>query len=446
MGAGRFGLLKATILAFAISMFVGTGAASAVITPTSNPDALGDALDNTGSPSAVTGAALQELPPNGDPTAVSSTGLALFPLDGPDYTVLSTGDSTAANDPDDSESTSSDNGSNPSDAGAGVYDLVTLRVDLDVPADVNCLTLDYRFLTEEFDEFVGSDFNDAFLAELDASTFNLQDDGSVVAPNNFAAGPDGDVTTVKESSTSADNSFGTTYDGATAILRATTPITEGAHSIFLSIYDVSDAIFDSTAFVDNLRLRSVPEQDCVVGSADTPQEDATCDGKQPTVFTINGVAKGTEGDDVILGSNGSDVIQGGGGNDTICSLDGPDLVRGQGGADFIVGGKGRDDLRGNGGNDVIKGSRGRDVVSGHAGEDRLSGRKGNDKVYGGKANDDLLGNAGDDRLYGRKGMDFLKGGRGADNLRGGSGTDNCVGNEGTDVKSGCEGRLPGGST
>ena len=230
-------LLWPAVMAFVLTMFIGVGSAAAVITPTQSANALAGALDRNG---GVTGAALTEVPPNGNPTAVSDSDLALFPLDGPSYAVLSTGDATAAGDPDNSESTSSDNGSNPSNAGPGVYDQATLRVDFTVPAEANCLTFDYRFLTEEFDEFVGSDFNDAFLAELDASSFILEDDGSVVAPNNFAAGPDVDVTTVKESSTSADNSFGTTYDGATAILRATTPISEGAHSVFLTVYDAAE--------------------------------------------------------------------------------------------------------------------------------------------------------------------------------------------------------------
>ncbi len=428
-------LLWPAVMAFVLTMFIGVGSAAAVITPTQSANALAGALDRNG---GVTGAALTEVPPNGNPTAVSDSDLALFPLDGPSYAVLSTGDATAAGDPDNSESTSSDNGSNPSNAGPGVYDQATLRVDFTVPAEANCLTFEYRFLTEEFDEYVGSEFNDGFLAELDDSNFILQDDGAVVAPNNFATGPDGDVTTVKEASTSADNALGTTYDGATAILRATTPVEPGPHSMYLSIYDVSDAVYDSTVFVDNMRLRQVPADKCKLGSADTPNEAKTCMGKEPTVFAGKGVATGTPGDDVILGTSGGDVIRGRGGNDTICALAGRDVVRGQGGADKIIGNKGRDDLRGNGGNDVIKGSRGLDVLSGQSGDDRVSGGKGNDRVYGGKDDDEVFGNAGDDRLYGRRGLDFLKGGDGDDNLRGGPDTDTCLGNDGADLKSGCE--------
>ena len=41
-----------------------------------------------------------------------------------------------------------------------------------------------------------------------------------------------------------------------------TPITPGAHTIFLSIFDQGDKIFDSAAFVDNLRFINEPPDTC----------------------------------------------------------------------------------------------------------------------------------------------------------------------------------------
>ncbi len=201
---------------------------------------------------------------------------------------------------------------------------MTLRVDLDVPAGSNCMTVDYRFLTEEFDEYVGSDFNDGFIAELAATNFLVKADGSVEAPRNFAIGPDGGITTVNNAGTSADNAFGTTYDGATPVLRATTPVDPGAQEVYFSIFDASDSIYDSTVFLDNLRLRSVPADRCKVGSAGTPNEAQLCQGREPTIFASNGVANGTKGDDVILGTPGPEVIRARGGDDIVCAGGGPD--------------------------------------------------------------------------------------------------------------------------
>ncbi|HKJ36680.1 MAG TPA: choice-of-anchor L domain-containing protein [Solirubrobacterales bacterium] len=431
-------LLKAGALTFVAALFFATGSASAGITPTSNGEALTDAIDD-GLGDAVVNSTLLQEPPNGNPAAVSDSELALMPFKGGTYTMLSSGDTTAADDPDNSEALSNDNGGSGGAHGGDVFDLVTLRVDLDVPDDVNCLTIDYRFLTEEFDEFVGSDFNDAFLAELDNSSFVVQGDGSVLAPQNFAVGPDGAVTTVNTAGTSADNALGTTYDGATPVLRATTPITPGEHSVFLSTYDASDAIYDSTAFVDNMRLRNVDPENCVAGAANNPIEDRLCQGEEPTVFAVNGFATGTKKDDVILGTGGSEVIRGRGGDDTICAAGGNDKVRGNQGDDTIVGNKGGDDLRGNLGDDTIRGSRGNDTISGQNGKDVAFGGRGRDTVNGGKLADKLVGNAGSDVVRGRSGDDLLRGGKNSDRLRGGTGTDKCrTGRGNNESVKGCE--------
>ena len=46
---------------------------------------------------------------------------------------------------------------------------------------------------------------------------------------------------------------GTTFDGATRLLRASTKITPGRHRLYLSIFDQGDRIYDSAVFLDNLR-------------------------------------------------------------------------------------------------------------------------------------------------------------------------------------------------
>ena len=388
----------------------------------------------------MTGAQLTKVPPNGNPVATSDTPLALFPLAGDDYGIISTGDATAADAPNDSDNTSTDNGGNGGDHGSVANDLVTLRVDLDVPADTNCLTIDYRFLSEEFPEYIGSQYNDAFLAELDANDFQVSGSGTLTAPSNFAFGPDGNVTTINASGTSADNALGTTYDGATPVLRATTPITPGAHSVYLSIYDASDHVYDSSAFIDNLRLRTTKPSNCKRGAAPGGKENGTCQGKAPNVIASGGVATGTKGKDVILGSGVSDVIRGKGGDDIICGGGGDDEIRANAGDDSVVGNSGDDTVYGNGGDDIIKGLRDRDELHGQSGDDRLQGGRNDDVLLGGNGDDRLSGNRDDDVLRGRKGDDNLQGNKDMDKLGGGQGKDECRGGEGKDQKHGCESR------
>jgi hypothetical protein len=151
------------------------------------------------------------------------------------------------------------------------YDVTILRIDLNVPVGANCMVgLDFRFYSEEFPEYVGSAYNDAFIAELDSSTWSTS--GSTIsAPRNFAFDPSGNPISVNAAgvtSMSAANAGGTTFDGATPLLRAATPITPGAHRLYLSIFDQGDHVFDSAVLIDGLRFGVVtdPETQCKPGA------------------------------------------------------------------------------------------------------------------------------------------------------------------------------------
>ena len=159
-----------------------------------------------------------------------------------------------------------------------LFDLVTLKVDVNVPSGANCLRVDFRFLSDEFPEFVGSQVNDGFVAELDSSTFTVNPDQTISAPNNFAFDAQGRVVSVNTAGSSETNAAGTTYDGATPLLTASTPITPGAHSIYFSIFDQGDAIYDSVAFIDRLVFVTVPASQCAAGSSVDTDNDGIPDG------------------------------------------------------------------------------------------------------------------------------------------------------------------------
>jgi hypothetical protein len=246
------GLLAATLLA--------SGAGAAITPTTAAPDV---AAAITSDPSYVTGASFETIPPAGTADAVSTTPLAGFPRNGSSYAILSTGDATAAanpnaNNPDDpgpdDDQSAADGGGNV--RGDSDFDVTILKIDLNVPADASCLSIDFRFLSEEYPEYVGQKFNDAFIAELDQSTWTTSG-SNINAPANFAFAPGNvpiSVNATGSSSVSPGNAAGTTYDAATALLSASTPVTAGPHSLYLSIFDQGDDILDSAVFVDNLVL------------------------------------------------------------------------------------------------------------------------------------------------------------------------------------------------
>jgi hypothetical protein len=143
-----------------------------------------------------------------------------------------------------------------------------MKVDLSVPVDANCVTVEFRFLSEEFPEFIGTEFNDAFIAELDTTSWTTSG-SNITAPDNFAFDPSGNVISINAAgvtSVEADEADGTTYDGATPILAASTPITAGAHSLYLSIFDQGDHFYDSAVFVDNLTLSEAAPGACITGA------------------------------------------------------------------------------------------------------------------------------------------------------------------------------------
>jgi uncharacterized repeat protein (TIGR01451 family) len=217
----------------------------------------------------VTGASFMSVPPSGTPNAIADSGSALagFPTGGGTYAILTSGNANLADDLNDADNSGANLG------GANVrgntdFDVTTLKIDLDVPAGKNCLTFDFRFLSEEFPEYVGTKYNDAFIAELDASTWSTSG-STITAPSNFAFDATNNVISINAAgaaSMSEAQASGTTYDGATPLLSASTPITAGAHSLYLSIFDQGDRIYDSAVFVDGLVLGTTAAGGCKAGA------------------------------------------------------------------------------------------------------------------------------------------------------------------------------------
>ena len=217
-----------------------------------------------------------------DPAAVSDSSLTGFPTSGSSYAVLSSGNANFADDPNSAGSTGQSSGGGDGGHGGSFHDVITLRVNVNVPANANCLSVDFRFLSEEFPEYVGSSVNDGFVAELDTSDFAVDpsaQNNKIAAPHNFAFDGQGEVISINTTGStqmSATEAGGTTYDGATPLLRASTPVTAGTHALYFSVFDQGDSVFDSAAFIDNLRVFSVPSGSCNSGATtDTTPPDTT---------------------------------------------------------------------------------------------------------------------------------------------------------------------------
>jgi hypothetical protein len=199
------------------------------------------------------------------PTAVSDTPIGGFPTEGGAYGIFTTGNAAYADDANVAANTGASWGTTNPAMGATVYDWNTYRFDL-AAATAGCLAFDFKFYSDEFPEFIGSQFNDAFIAQLGSAAVTVDPTtGAINAPGNFAAGA-GDMISVNESGPSATSeaqAFGTTYDGATALLTARVPVTPGAaNSLFLTLFDQGDSAYDSAVFLDNIRYETIDPKKC----------------------------------------------------------------------------------------------------------------------------------------------------------------------------------------
>jgi len=227
-------------------------------------------LQNLGSARFVT------VPPDHDPVAISTTKLDGFPRGAPvaggrgrAFAILSTGCTALASLPNNSPDAGCEDGGI---LYRGARDVTVLRIRVNVPKNANCLSFRFRFLSEEYPEFVGSEYNDAFLAELDKTNWNAASNTSptISAPNDFATTSDGKLISVNSTGiahVSPANAKGTTYDAATPVLRASKRVRPGSHYLYLTIFDQGDRIYDSSVFIDHLTVNS--RHPCTSGLAKT---------------------------------------------------------------------------------------------------------------------------------------------------------------------------------
>jgi hypothetical protein len=261
---------RIALLALGLASLLVPTSASATVTPSRSAPAVVDAMSDGGG--IVSSAFTEITPPNptaptqGEPVGISNAGLSNFPLEPPTFPILSTGDARTA-DPASTPVSGDNNGTSSNPDRANAFDITTLRVNVNVPADATCITFGFRFFT---DEGINAPYNDGFIAELDANNWTINPDtDAIIAPNNFAFDTTGQVISVHSEGATAlspQAAANTGYTNGTAELAAARSVTPGAHSVYFTVFDQGDQIVDSAVFLDHFALLAVPPDDCRPGA------------------------------------------------------------------------------------------------------------------------------------------------------------------------------------
>ena len=266
---GSFAVVAAALL---LCGLLGAAApALGAVSSSKDPLALSHALADH--PAFVVGAGFDALPPAGLSAAVSTDQLAGFwtSTETPDFAILSTGDAAKivpATDPAQFARASDDLGGT-SLRGGQEHDVTILRIELQAPHGANCLSFDYRFLSEEFSpgEPTSAPFDDAFIAELDASTWTAFG-GKIEAPLSFARTPADTPVTARNAALfmTAEGALGTAFDRATPIWQAVADVRSGErHTLYLTVLDGIDSERDSAVLIDRLAFGTREDGACALG-------------------------------------------------------------------------------------------------------------------------------------------------------------------------------------
>jgi cysteine-rich repeat protein len=258
-------------------------AAQRVITPTGS----------VGSPTAEELAAAIDLDPSllveasvvGPP---ASTGVfpglgVIAPRRGPTFSLLSTGlAGTSAPEPGFDFFPVGEDG-----------DFVVLRLFLQIPESANRISFDFDFLSAEYPDFIGSEFNDTFIAVLtdsDGERFiaaaSVNSSFFTPAFDSVAGGTGFDIFTPDPSDVDTEFPGGLPDAGVTGFQRVTAAVRPGeVVRLEFAIGDLGDGILDSAIIIDNLAVSGLevldPNPDLLDGPEVSSDPDVLATGGRP---------------------------------------------------------------------------------------------------------------------------------------------------------------------
>ena len=139
-----------------------------------------------------------------------------------------------------------------------LYDQSVLEIEFEVPSDKDQVFFSYVFGSEEYNEFVGSNFEDVFgffVNGTNVATVDDPTDGTQpVTINSINSGENSDLYI-----DNTDGSLDTQMDGLTVVLNVSGQVNPGeTNTLKLAIADASDNVLDSWVLIEGDSFSTVP--------------------------------------------------------------------------------------------------------------------------------------------------------------------------------------------
>ena len=191
-------------------------------------------------------------------------------------------------------------------SGGTINDLIIFEFDAVLDPLATVLTIDYQFMSDEYDEYVGSNYNDVFgyfiTSDITAPHTGYQNFAMVPGTSNpvsinyinngsLGANNSGAATDLTQSAQFISNNVGSAtvtveYDGMTKKLRASAKnLTPGTtYHVKLALADISDSGYDSAILINLISGFPDDDDDGVANDADIDDDN---DGILDTVEDAN---------------------------------------------------------------------------------------------------------------------------------------------------------------
>ncbi|MEP3347903.1 MAG: Hint domain-containing protein [Litoreibacter sp.] len=238
-------------------------------------------------------------------------------------------------------------------AGQSTFDASFLEISFTPEPGQTSINIEFRFYSEEYNEYVYSNFNDIALVQLDGITQPISvGDGEIsvngindAANSNPANGSEAndpnpgngqfDSANPNLYIDNTDGSFETEMDGFTVTLSLDIPVTPGVtQTLMIGIADVGDSSFDSSIIIASNNVPDTTDTDPIATddtgietwgvnpkTVDILANDTDPTGQALTITQINGVnvvagqvVSLPTGQDVTLNANGTITLVNTGGN------------------------------------------------------------------------------------------------------------------------------------